>query len=438
MFLKKIVPASLFGRFLMILVIPSILLPVVSAYVFYARHWKSVNRNMISSLVGEVVMVTDVFKLPEEEALLHYDKVYKNLGLNVRLFKGDLPEQYQVNQQLQELTFNLEARLSYPFHITFLEEDDNKILIKIQIDYDKILALHVSKKRIANPTTSIYVLFMATASVILFLIAVIFTKNQIRSIANLSKAMERYGQAMEIRNFKPSGAKEVRLAGENFLKMRESIFKHVNQKTEMLAGISHDLRTPLTRMNLELALIEGMYDVTELKNDIQEMEYMIDEYLSFARGEEGEEKHLVDMKELLGKIIERYKNYEEEVSFLAKETCSIALKEKGFIRCFSNLIDNALRYGGMAKIYMELQGSSSKMKECVIMVDDNGPGIAEEEREKIFNPFYRIDGSRNSDTGGVGLGMAITRDIITAHGGSIILTESPDLGGLRVIIRLPV
>ena len=278
---------------------------------------------------------------------------------------------------------------------------------------------------------------MAATSIILFFIAVIFTKNQIRSITNLSNAMARYGKKMELLNFKPSGAKEERLAGESFLRMRESIDKHVNQKTEMLAGISHDLRTPLTRMNLELALIEGLYDVSELLNDIKEMEHMIDEYLAFARGEEGEEKQPINVKELLDTIIQRYKNYDEEVLLDAKEDCVVALKQKGFTRCLSNLIDNALRYGGMAKLYLSVE-TNENQTECVIMVDDNGPGIPEEEREKIFNPFYRIDESRNSDTGGVGLGMAITRDIVKEHAGAIILSESPDLGGLRVIIRVPV
>lgn len=420
----------------MILVIPSILLPVASTYVFYERHWKSVARNMISSFTGEVVMVTEHMKSQynRSESSQYIRDLERNLGFNVRFTNGIIKEPINksVEATLVPLMEQLKIRLAVPFRLYYENTNKDMIWIDIQIDDYAIMSIGTTTKRISNPTTYIYVLFMGVTAFILFFIAAIFTRNQIRSISKLSEAMSSYGTKMSVGNYKPSGAKEVRLAGENFLKMRHSIKKHMDQRTQMLAAISHDLRTPLTRMHLALAMLEKGNHVEDLKRDIEEMQHMINEYLAFAKGEGGEQKQSVIMADFIDNIVSRYKNYGSNITYACRYQGALMLKERALTRCILNLIDNALRYGEAA--HVELSGDAHH---CMIAIDDNGPGIPVEERDKIFTPFYRVDSSRNQNMAGVGLGMAITKDIVSSHGGTIALQESVMMGGLRVIIQLP-
>jgi two-component system osmolarity sensor histidine kinase EnvZ len=267
-------------------------------------------------------------------------------------------------------------------------------------------------------------------------IAVVFLRNQVRPIERLARAAESFGKGRAVPDFKPYGAAEVRRAAQAFITMRERIERHVHQRTDMLAGISHDLKTPLTRIKLQLALMDESADVAALREDIVDMEHMLDEYLQFARGEGGEAAVATDMRLLLRDAAEAARRAEgadaENVGLDDGERVVLTVKRNALKRCITNLIDNALKYGRHAKITLDRSAKSVE-----INVDDDGPGIPEARREEAFRPFHRLDEGRNLQIGGVGLGLAIARDIARAHGGDLVLGDSP-LGGLRATLRLPV
>jgi two-component system osmolarity sensor histidine kinase EnvZ len=264
------------------------------------------------------------------------------------------------------------------------------------------------------------------------LIAVLFLRTQIRPITRLATAAENFGRGIDTQEFRPHGALEVRRAARAFLVMKERISRQLRTRTEMLAGISHDLRTPLTRMKLQLAMMKEDEEIKELTDDVQQMEHMIAEYLDFARGEGGEEAIKTSLAFLISDVVSDYKRLNQQVTFTVEVDLELFLRVSAFRRMLHNLVDNALRYGTHCTITL-----ASAVNYCEIMIDDEGPGIPEDKRDEVFKPFSRLEASRNVKTGGVGLGLTIARDIVLAHGGAISLENSPK-GGLRVIIRLPV
>jgi two-component system osmolarity sensor histidine kinase EnvZ len=295
------------------------------------------------------------------------------------------------------------------------------------------LRVLVPERRLNSPTTTVFILWMTGSALVLFAIALLFMRNQIRSIRRLAVAADSFGKGRDVPNFKPEGASEVRQAAAAFLVMRERIQRALRQRTEMLAGVSHDLRTPLTRMKLALAMLGDGSEIDELRDDVAEMETMIDAYLAFARGEGTEPVQPCDLTRLLGEVVVGARRAGGRVELEAPDALTLPLRINGFKRCLTNLLGNSRRYASRAWL------SARRINPAVIeiMLDDDGPGIPEAAREDVFKPFFRLDSSRNCETGGTGLGLAIARDVVRSHGGEITLDDSPQ-GGLRAIIRLPV
>ncbi|MEM7617298.1 MAG: ATP-binding protein [Pseudomonadota bacterium] len=438
---KTLVPDSLLGRFILILVLPSIILTFIASYFFYYRHWDSVNRNMLSSFVGEIVVVLDIIE--QDNFDYQYVKYIANqLDFDINLYNQDQLPEYEHVKNLNNFRQYLDDRIANEFFVSYIDKARDRLRIDIiltSLDYpqrreDDVLSIITTSKRINNPTTYIYVMVISLAAIFMVIITMIFAKNQIRAITSLSQVMSIYGKnnILPIK-FKPTGAKEVRIAGEIFLRMQSRIEEHVKQRTEMLAGISHDLRTPLTRIGLELALIEKDYDIKPMQNDINEMEHMINEYLIFAGGLGGNEKKIYAINLLLQEIIQQYNRQNLSIYLEIRDNCEALIDKQGINRCITNLIDNAFFYGDKVQITLY-----KKDTDCYIIVEDDGPGIETKELAKIFEPFYRIDKARNNANGSVGLGLSIAKNIIDNHNGAIKLLKSEDLGGLKVIICLPI
>jgi two-component system osmolarity sensor histidine kinase EnvZ len=307
---------------------------------------------------------------------------------------------------------------------------EREILIRVQLQ-DGLLELFVPRKRLFSSTTYIFVLWMVGTSMLLLGIATVFMRNQVRSVRKLAAAADSFGKGLDVPNFKPEGATEVRQAAMAFSLMRDRLKRQIQQRTEMLAGVSHDLRTPLTRMKLQLAMMADVEGCAELQEDVAEMERMVEGYLAFARGEGGEKPVLTDLGELLEDVVGRYRRQGCEIDLHVEDKVALTLRPHALSRALSNLIGNALRYGGHVWV------RAGRRPDAVeVVVDDDGPGIPAEKREQVFKPFHRLEHSRNVATGGVGLGLTIARDIVRSHGGDVVLEDSP-LGGLRARVRLP-
>lgn len=425
--LKNIIPSSLFFRFILIIILPTIFTQLIATYIFYNRHWESVSKNMSLSLANDIKISFNIGNVSPNQR----QKIYNNLGIefNITNTKNNLnfdeyydPEAELLYQQLKDY-FNL------PIQIYF---DDNNSDIYINIlKNNKLYSFVTNRKRIDNPTTYIFILWMTGTNIIFLLLAIIFTRNQIRPIIKLARAADKFGKGQHSSYIKPQGAKEIRKASIAFFKMKERIERQISSRTEMLAGVSHDLRTPLTRMKLQLA-ISNDPELDQMLDDIKDMEYMINSYLDFANGEVQEDSKPVLIDDFLKKIINSYNKQKLDLTIKSIPKQKIFLKTKALKRCFQNLFDNSFKYGSKVIIY-----SYILQDDLYIEIHDNGPGIPKEQHEDVFKPFFRLDKSRNSKTGGVGLGLAVTRDIINNHGGEINLDSSDILSGLKVIISLP-
>jgi len=427
MMLKRLLPSSLFGRALLILLLPTVFIQVVMAYIFFDRHWDNVSRHMSRALAGEAAfLVRQLEKHPAGPmpiAVRDFDSI---TDLDVFLDSVDTFSPDAGSSDYPEFQDQLRTALTYPFTVQKL---DGLIEIRVLLP-NEVLRLTAPSKRLESRTTIIFMLWMFSISFVFLLIAVIFLRNQIRPIRKLAQAADSFGRGIDLPEFKPSGASEVRVAARAFITMRERIKRQLKTRTEMLAGISHDLRTPLTRMKLQLAMLSDK-EAKELRSDMQQMEHMIEEYLDFARGDTPEDAARISVKSLLVDVVEDYRRGGTEITCDAAEDVTADLRAIGFRRMVHNLIDNAVRYGKHCKVTLKALTNAFEL-----WIDDEGPGIPEDKREEVFQPFRRLDPSRNVNTGGVGLGLTIARDIVLAHGGGITLSDAPG-GGLRVVIRLP-
>jgi two-component system osmolarity sensor histidine kinase EnvZ len=307
---------------------------------------------------------------------------------------------------------------------------DRHVIVTVQLS-DGILEVIAPRKRLTSSTTYIFVLWMVGISLILFSVATIFMRNQVKPIRRLAGAADDFGKGRDAPRFKPEGAKEVRQAATAFIAMRERIQRQITRRTEMLAGVSHDLRTPLTRMKLQLEMLGDTAGTAELKSDVSEMEHMLEGYLAFARGEGEEAPTPTDLCALLGEVTEQARRNGGAIDLHTEGDIVVALRPAAFRRSLTNLINNAMRYADHVSVRAGQRGDAVE-----IMVDDDGPGIPADDREDVFKPFFRLEGSRNQETGGVGLGLTIARDVVHGHGGDLALDEAPG-GGLRACIRLP-
>jgi two-component system osmolarity sensor histidine kinase EnvZ len=294
-----------------------------------------------------------------------------------------------------------------------------------------VLTTVTTRKRLFSPTTYIFTLWMVGSSLVLVAVATIFMRNQVRPIRRLAAAANSFGKGRDVPHFRPAGAAEVRQAAQAFIEMRDRIKRQIEQRTEMLAGVSHDLRTPLTRMKLELAMLGDSAEIDELKADVEEMEKMVDGYLAFARGEGAAAPEPADISAVLEQVVASARKEGARIDLHTEEHLVLPVRLDAIRRCFTNLVLNAVRYG------KHVQVRAGRRADAVeVLVDDDGPGIPADQREAVFRAFFRLDPSRNIETGGVGLGLTIARDVVRAHGGDILLDQSP-LGGLRARLRLP-
>ena len=434
--IKKILPRSLLGRTLLIIVTPLVLLQLVSATVFYESHWTKVSRSMARSLAGDISALIE---------LLHQDHspqgitairelAANNMGLVVTLEKNkilaNVPEKKSVSIVDKMFVRSLKNLVQRPFKIDN-KSLDNHLIVSIQLQ-EGVFEVILNRKRLFSSTTYIFVLWMVGTSMILFGVATIFMRNQVKPIRRLAAAADELGKGRDAPNLKPEGAREIRQASAAFIAMRDRIQRQITQRTDMLAGVSHDLRTPLTRMKLQLEMVKDSSDTAALKDDVAEMEHMVEGYLAFARGEGFETPKPTNIAHILGDVVVSAKRRGTEVDLHTEGQFVVPVRQNAFKRCINNLLDNADRYATHVSIITSKRGDAIE-----ITVDDDGPGIPEHLRDEAFKPFFRLDESRNPETGGVGLGLTIARDIIRGHGGDIILSDSPS-GGLRARLTLPI
>tara|TARA_A100001037_G_scaffold220579_1_gene198388 strand:- start:652 stop:1959 length:1308 start_codon:yes stop_codon:yes gene_type:complete len=433
--IKNFLPKSLLGRALLIIVMPLIILQLVSATIFYETHWAKVSRKLAYGLVGDIATLVELLRLDNTDRSLKSIQALasQNMGLSVRLKKNQILSKVAEAEQNWNIEDSfvkvLRSSLQRPFNIKE-STIEKHILVNIQLS-EGVLQVEFARKRLFSSTTYVFVLWMVGTSMILFGLATIFMRNQVKPIRRLAIAAEDFGKGRDTPNFKPEGAIEVRQASSAFISMRDRIKRQVSRRTEMLAGVSHDLRTPITRMKLQLELLKENKNTGELARDLSEMEHMLEGYLAFARGEGEELPKEVDVVKLVKQVIEDVKKNGANIGLSSEKRVLISLRPNLFRRCIANLIENADRYASAVSVELTVEVGFVK-----ILIDDNGPGISEELRDQVFRPFFRLDDSRNLDTGGVGLGLAIARDAIISHGGEIELQDSPT-GGLRVMLKLP-
>ena len=434
--LKRFLPRGLFGRSLIIIVAPIVLLQAIIAYVFFERDLDTTTRRLARDVAADIAMLV---ALEDEHqggqrlalrALAERQLAYRiNFlpGQNLPPYHGRLTSTIDV--ALDDI---LEQRIGTDRDFRTARIGDD---FEIRVDvHDGVLAVLVPRDRVTVSKPDIFILWMVGSSLLLMGIAIIFLRNQVRPIERLARAADSFGKGRAVPDFKPYGATEVRRAAQAFLTMRERIERHVSQRTEMLAGVSHDLKTPLTRLKLALAMMPEDADVKSMRADIAEMEHMLDDYLAFARGEGGEDASLTDLSELVREAAAAAEraHHRAQIRIAVPDHVPVSVRRAGLRRVLANLLDNALKHG--AQVAVTLNRNEHLVE---IAVEDDGPGIPEPQREEAFRPFHRLDEGRNLQSGGSGLGLAIARDIARAHGGDILLDKSA-LGGLKATIRLPV
>ncbi len=432
-------PKSLYFRFLLITIAPVLLIQLVTIYTFYSRHWESLSRNMTATLTGETAMIINgLTSVPEEKRtpLIMANNEY--LGLQVSVDKNKkLDITHNINERYPELVEALQQKINAP--LALFNEHGGRLRFGIQID-DDVINIIFTDKRIINPSTYIFIMWVLGSALFLSIISVLFMRGQVRSILSLSSAAEHFGKGSELQDFKPSGAREIRRAGVAFIEMKERIKRLIDTRTQMLAGVSHDIRTPLTRMKLITSMLADKSARLSLEQEVDEMSKMIEGYLSFAELEisrhMAEPIQSVNLKTFIESITSRYVNFSNEVRVMIPDNIYLNIRPIYLKRAFSNLIDNAIKYSSQLFISARIENAGEENESVLVNFEDNGPGIPEDKLEQVFQPFYRLDESRNSETGGVGLGLSITRDIINKHGGDIKLSRS-SIGGLKATVILP-
>lgn len=442
--LKPILPRTLFGRSLLIIITPVLLLQIFAIFIFFDQHWSKMTQKLSFALSGEIAIFVERIESDPNNTKMH-DKI-SDLALNhLNIFVSYLPD-YELNEPQEfvgwrqqfvasRISESLKEKIEHDF---IIEVGKSEKWFNIFIELKEgVLRVSVPEYRLFTSASYIFILWMIGLSFVLFAIAVIFMRNQIRPIRRLAIAADWFGRGKDFPNFKPEGAREVRQAAASFIGMRERIKRQISQRIEMLAGVSHDLRTPITRLKLQLAMQEGLPEIAQMEEDIKDMEKMIDGYLDFARGEGLEQSQKLNIKEQLEHICTSTRHEDVNLVFdeedKKKADISAMIKAQSFARAFKNLIGNSARFADT--VYIRIKKISAE-NHILIMIDDDGPGIPPESYEDVFKPFFRLEPSRNQKTGGVGLGLSIAMDIIHSHGGQIWLEKSPE-GGLRVVSRLP-
>jgi two-component system osmolarity sensor histidine kinase EnvZ len=440
--IKRQLPTSLFGRSLLIIVLPIAVMQVAVTYVFFDAHWKTVTSRLSEGLAGDIAWAVESYK--DDPSPAAFAKLSKraedSMSLSIALQPGrrlpvtrrDPPVLFEpffapIDRSLEHA---LQDRLDDPF---WFDTTRYPAYVDIRVAVPGgVLRILAPRDRAFATQGHIFVLWMTVATVLLTAIALLFIRNQVRAIERLANAAEAFGRGGDVVAFKPHGAKEVRRAAVAFLAMRSRILRQIEQRTNLLASVSHDLRTPLTRLKLALALAEPSKRTAELKGDVAEMEHMIDEYLAFARGEGGETVEAVRLRDLIEEVSQGALRAGAQVSVEADPELVVDVRPNALKRALANLIMNAAAHGEHVAVAARPRHAGG----VEIVVDDDGPGIPQDRYEDAFKAFGRLDEARNQNTKGVGLGLAIARDVARGHGGDITLDRSP-LGGLRAVLRLP-
>ena len=432
-FFKKILPKRLFYRSLLIVAVPILVLQLVITIVFFDSLWIKTNKGMTRALVNEIstfIEVHDNEKIDKEE-LTNLFSLFLDLNIEFienKKFKNEYNERWF---SPVDRTLRRELKSNFDLKKFWFDTTSYKELIDIRIKYQKgYFKFLVPRDRVTSSSARIFGLWITVPAIIMIIISLVFLKNQTRPITNLARAAERFGKGEEVEEFKPSGALEIRQAGHEFDKMRKRILRHLNQRTEMLSGISHDLRTPLTRMKLQIAFIKDEELAKKLTEDINEMEKMLNEYLQFTSSSYIEKDEMFNLSDLIEEIVKKYDN--KNISQELIPRVYINGKKNLFNRCLNNIIDNGLKFANKVDIKL-----NKKNTNVFITIDDDGPGIPAKEVKNVFNPFYKINKGRADSKSSVGLGLSIASDIIRSHGGNIKLEKSK-MSGLRVKIFLPI
>lgn len=430
-------PKRLYARSLIIVIAPMILLQSVIAFVFMERHWQTVTQRLSEAVTRDIAAIIDVIETyPHEDDYAEIIRIaQQRLALNISIeppdplpAPGPKPFFSLLDRTLSE---EITRQIGRPFWLDTVGDSDI-IEIRIQLE-GKVLRVFARRSQAYASNTHIFLLWMVGTSLVLLTIAIAFLRNQIRPILQLAEAADSFGKGRPMpSDFRPRGAEEVRRAGSAFLVMRERIERQIEQRTAMLTGVSHDLRTILTRFKLQLALARSKADIEALDQDIEDMRSMLEGYLAFARGEAGEDQGMFDLSAFLDKMQEEARLRDgPSIEMRLAGDPQVLVRPNAFSRLLTNVVNNAFRYA--RHVVIDVQHGEGSL---TVTVDDDGPGIPPEKREEVFKPFVRLDASRNQDESGTGLGLSIARDIARSHGGDIILDDSP-LGGLRVIIRVP-
>jgi len=430
-FLKKILPKQLFYRSLIIVAAPIIIMQITISIVFFDSLWIKTNKGMTRALVNEIATFIDAYKNENNDK-----------GQIIKLFENHLQFniKYETNKNFPDIFTerwfspidrSLRRELKSQNFNYWFDTTEYKNLIDLKLKYKNgYFQFFIPRERLSTTPVRLFALWITLPAILVIFIAILFLKNQTRPITKLAEASEKFGRGEDVEEYRPSGALEIRKAGLEFDRMRKRILRHLNQRSEMLSGISHDLRTPLTRIKLQLAFIKDKEITNKLSKDVDEMEKMLNEYLQFSRSNFTEKNEKFNLSEL---IISTVKKYENKNILVDQENEIFFSGRKNLIRrCLNNLLDNAINFSKNIKVKQQ------KIKKSVlIFIEDDGPGIHSSEYENVFKPFYKVDKSRNQTKSSVGLGLSIASDIIRSHGGNIELGKS-EMGGLKIKIFLPV
>ena len=433
--LRDITPKSLFGRMLAIILVPIILVQIISVSIFYERHWDWVSRHMSKNLAKDLGLLIDELgnEPSKDQRALSAIRARQYFDIIFYWLEGGILQPNQIIEpQFKNLRNSLQARIKEPFYLSTIE-NSRQFYVDIQLG-NGIVRMNIDNKRLFVPTGITFIMWSIGASVILFSIAIIFLRGQVRPILRLANAARQIGFGRDVDSFSIEGATEIRIAGRAFQAMRHRINKQISERTSLLAGVSHDLKTPLTRMRLQLAVIEIEDDAKiEFEKELLELEEMIDGYLEFARDDREEQMVDASLFKLLQQASITSDPSGDKINILPpNDNIPIfPIQVQSIRRALTNLLTNAIRYAGKATAQIQIFDDHSE-----IIIDDNGPGIPRDKRAEVILPFTRLENSRNSKTGGTGLGLSIAKNSALNHGGELILEDSP-LGGLRVRLLLP-
>ena len=434
--IRKITPRRLLARSILIIVIPVVVMQCIVTYIFFERHWDTVTRHLSAAVAGEIALIIETKRMYPDAT--NWDDLRRLASMTTELRISHTPNSTiptTVNRSFfpaldRKLAAELDLRIDEPFWLDTVS-DPEYVDIYIQLG-DDVLRVRPQRKQVNATSGPIFLIWMFGISSLLLAVAVVFIRNQVRTIQKLADAAESFGKGQDAKNFKPTGATEVRQAAESFIEMRDRIRRQIEQRTLLLAGVSHDLRTPITRMKLQTALMAPSPELEALREDISEMEHMLEEYLAFARGQGSEAAVYTDVAELLRDIRNTARRSGADIGLDIRGDMTLRVRRNALRRCITNLVDNAVDHGSKVAII-----ATRRQGFIEIAVDDDGPGIPADQVEEAFKPFNRLDESRNLDGGGVGLGLAIAQDVAHVHGGEIQLLKSP-WSGLRALVRLPV